>query len=92
MVLICAVVSTNTVLMLTALALTVCVAVPPRWVVEPEDSFVVLHQTVQLDCQTAGTPEPTIQWKKAEGVFVSVSVSVCLSLLSLIHISEPTRR
>ncbi|KAK7466725.1 hypothetical protein BaRGS_00037167, partial [Batillaria attramentaria] len=42
------------------------VDVPPRWVVEPEDSFVVLYETVQLDCQTAGTPDPRIQWKKAE--------------------------
>ncbi|PVD26143.1 hypothetical protein C0Q70_13812 [Pomacea canaliculata] len=42
------------------------VDVPPRWVVEPEDSFVVLHQTVQLDCQTAGTPDPEIVWRKAE--------------------------
>ncbi|XP_046582612.1 Down syndrome cell adhesion molecule homolog [Haliotis rubra] len=43
------------------------VDVPPRWVVEPHDSFVVLHQSVQLDCQTAGTPDPEVTWRKAIG-------------------------
>ncbi|ESO90668.1 hypothetical protein LOTGIDRAFT_163888 [Lottia gigantea] len=41
------------------------VQVPPRWVIKPQNSFVVLHQSVQLDCQTAGTPTPVITWKKA---------------------------
>ncbi|RUS77575.1 hypothetical protein EGW08_014679, partial [Elysia chlorotica] len=41
--------------------------VPPRWVVEPQESYVILHQSVQLDCQAEGTPEPKVIWKKAEG-------------------------
>ncbi|GFR74889.1 down syndrome cell adhesion molecule [Elysia marginata] len=41
--------------------------VPPRWVVEPQDSYVILHQSVRLDCQADGTPEPEVIWKKAEG-------------------------
>ncbi|XP_074653669.1 cell adhesion molecule Dscam1-like [Tubulanus polymorphus] len=43
------------------------VDVPPRWVVEPDDSYVVLDKSVTLDCQTTGTPEPKIIWKKAKG-------------------------
>ncbi|XP_013413706.1 Down syndrome cell adhesion molecule homolog, partial [Lingula anatina] len=43
------------------------VDVPPRWVVEPSNSFVVLSQTVLLHCQSTGTPEPTVMWKKAKG-------------------------
>ncbi|CAL1548258.1 unnamed protein product, partial [Lymnaea stagnalis] len=42
--------------------------VPPRWVMEPEDSFVILHESVQLDCQADGTPDPQVVWKKAEGL------------------------
>ncbi|XP_059143240.1 cell adhesion molecule DSCAM-like [Physella acuta] len=41
--------------------------VPPRWVMEPEDSFVILHESVQLDCLADGTPDPQVVWKKAEG-------------------------
>ncbi|XP_064651143.1 cell adhesion molecule DSCAM-like isoform X4 [Lineus longissimus] len=49
------------------------VDVPPRWVVEPEDSFVVLKTDVIIDCQTTGTPEPTVQWKKAKALFGETS-------------------
>lgn len=56
-------------------------AVPPRWVVEPEDSFVVLHQTVQLDCQTAGTPDPEIVWRKAEGMSMDIILDLKPKLL-----------
>ncbi|XP_055866242.1 cell adhesion molecule DSCAM-like isoform X4 [Biomphalaria glabrata] len=47
---------------------TLHIDVPPRWVMEPEDSFVVLHESVQLDCQADGTPDPRVVWKKAEGL------------------------
>ncbi|KAJ8316349.1 hypothetical protein KUTeg_006363 [Tegillarca granosa] len=43
------------------------VDVPPRWVIEPSDQYVVLKKGVSLDCLTAGTPEPQITWKKARG-------------------------
>ncbi|KAK3760237.1 hypothetical protein RRG08_052186 [Elysia crispata] len=43
------------------------IEVPPRWVVEPQDSYVILHQSVRLDCQADGTPAPEVIWKKAEG-------------------------
>ncbi|GFO29921.1 Down syndrome cell adhesion molecule [Plakobranchus ocellatus] len=41
--------------------------VPPHWVVEPQDSYVILHESVRLDCQADGTPDPEVVWKKAEG-------------------------
>ncbi|KAK3107290.1 hypothetical protein FSP39_011199 [Pinctada imbricata] len=43
------------------------VDVPPRWIIEPNDAFVILRGTVSLDCLTTGTPEPLITWKKANG-------------------------
>lgn len=46
---------------------TLRVDVPPRWVMEPGDSFVILKNSVSLDCLTTGSPKPTIQWKKAIG-------------------------
>ncbi|CAG5122899.1 unnamed protein product, partial [Candidula unifasciata] len=46
---------------------TLHIDVPPRWVMEPEDSFVILHESVQLYCQADGTPQPQVVWKKAEG-------------------------
>lgn len=44
------------------------ISVPPRWVMEPGDSFVILKNSVSLDCLTTGSPKPTIQWKKAIGM------------------------
>lgn len=35
---------------------------------EPGDSFVILKNSVSLDCLTTGSPKPTIQWKKAIGM------------------------
>ncbi|XP_062570430.1 cell adhesion molecule DSCAM-like isoform X2 [Saccostrea cucullata] len=46
---------------------TLHVDVPPRWVMEPGDSFVILKNSVSLDCLTTGTPVPMITWKKALG-------------------------
>ncbi|XP_064598583.1 cell adhesion molecule Dscam1-like [Liolophura sinensis] len=43
------------------------VDVPPRWVLEPQDSFVVLGDAVKIDCQTTGKPDPMEEWKKATG-------------------------
>lgn len=41
--------------------------VPPTWVNEPEDSFVILGNSVILDCLTSGLPQPKLTWKKASG-------------------------
>eukprot|EP00106_Octopus_bimaculoides_P001607 XP_014769049.1 PREDICTED: Down syndrome cell adhesion molecule homolog [Octopus bimaculoides] len=43
------------------------VYVPPRWIVEPKDSFAVLGKSVQLHCKTTGTPTPSVIWQKAKG-------------------------
>lgn len=40
------------------------VDVPPRWVLEPESSFVVLGRSVVIDCITDGDPQPKNVWKK----------------------------
>lgn len=42
-------------------------AVPPRWVVEPEDTFVIRKNSVYLDCLATGIPEPSISWSDNEG-------------------------
>ena len=41
--------------------------VPPHWISQPQDSFVVLGHSVWIDCRSSGTPEPTVMWKKARG-------------------------
>lgn len=43
------------------------VDVPPTWINEPEDSFVILKKNVILDCLTNGIPAPKISWKKGLG-------------------------
>jgi hypothetical protein len=46
------------------------ISVPPRWVIEPEDSFVILKKSVILDCLSYGIPIPKISWKKALGIYL----------------------
>ncbi|GFQ96052.1 down syndrome cell adhesion molecule-like protein Dscam2 [Trichonephila clavata] len=41
--------------------------VPPRWVIEPSDVFVVKGRSITVDCQTEGFPQPRVRWTKAEG-------------------------
>ena len=41
--------------------------VPPRWIIEPNDGFVILQGSVSIDCLTTGTPEPEVTWQKAIG-------------------------
>ncbi|RWS27565.1 Down syndrome cell adhesion molecule-like protein Dscam2, partial [Leptotrombidium deliense] len=43
------------------------VNVPPRWAIEPSDSFVVRGSSLSVDCQAEGFPVPRIRWTKAEG-------------------------
>lgn len=42
-------------------------AVPPKWIVEPEDQSAVLGNTVIISCEADGSPAPTISWKQAIG-------------------------
>ena len=52
--------------MVTCIVLIV-LSVPPRWVVEPEDTSVIRKQSVYLDCAATGIPEPTITWSENLG-------------------------
>ncbi|XP_054724764.1 cell adhesion molecule Dscam2-like [Uloborus diversus] len=45
----------------------VIVNVPPKWIVEPKNSFAILGQGVVMDCVAEGYPIPKIHWKKATG-------------------------
>ena len=44
------------------------ISVPPRWVVEPQNSFVVQDGRIVMDCSATGDPQPNITWKKAAGM------------------------
>ncbi|KAG8193109.1 hypothetical protein JTE90_013867 [Oedothorax gibbosus] len=46
---------------------TMVIHVPPRWVIEPSDVFVVKGRSITVDCQTEGFPQPRVRWTKAEG-------------------------
>ncbi|XP_042899058.1 cell adhesion molecule Dscam1 isoform X2 [Parasteatoda tepidariorum] len=45
----------------------IIVNVPPRWKVEPTNSFAVVGKTVVMHCSSDGYPSPRIYWKKAAG-------------------------
>lgn len=47
-------------------------AVPPKWVVEPEDQSVILGNSVVIPCQADGSPTPTILWKQAIGEYLKL--------------------
>lgn len=43
------------------------VKVPPRWVIEPSNAFVVLNHQVTIDCLADGHPKPRMYWRIAKG-------------------------
>ncbi|PRD27456.1 UNVERIFIED_CONTAM: Dscaml1 [Trichonephila clavipes] len=45
----------------------IIVNVPPRWKIEPFNSFAVVGKTVIMKCLAEGYPAPRIYWKKASG-------------------------
>ncbi|KPM10841.1 cell adhesion molecule-like protein 14 [Sarcoptes scabiei] len=42
---------------------------PPQWLAEPQDTQVILHQSVRIDCLASGSPKPFTTWKRATGKF-----------------------
>lgn len=38
--------------------------VPPRWIQEPQDTALMLGQSVVIPCEADGYPEPEITWMK----------------------------
>ncbi|GFV54598.1 adhesion G protein-coupled receptor B2 [Trichonephila clavipes] len=48
------------------------ILVPPRWVIEPSDVFVVKGRSIIVDCQTEGFPQPRVRWTKAEDNLVAL--------------------
>ncbi|XP_022248096.1 Down syndrome cell adhesion molecule-like protein Dscam2, partial [Limulus polyphemus] len=46
---------------------TMVIHVPPRWRVEPSDTFVIKGSTALIDCQADGFPRPRVSWTKSEG-------------------------
>ncbi|XP_054712617.1 cell adhesion molecule DSCAM-like [Uloborus diversus] len=61
------------------------VKVPPRWILEPSDTFAVVGRTVVIDCQAAGVPQPHVRWKVATdhppGVFRPIVSSSHIHIL-----------
>ncbi|GIY23927.1 down syndrome cell adhesion molecule-like protein Dscam2 [Caerostris extrusa] len=53
------------------------VLVPPTWLRQPYDMSVLSGARVTLNCETAGTPKPTVTWRrsKADGNTDSDSVA-----------------
>jgi len=42
--------------------------VPPKWIVEPEDTAVLDNQLTIINCQAEGYPEPRITWTRVSGL------------------------
>ena len=53
-----------------------CPAVPPRWMIEPQDTSVLKGKTGLIDCQADGFPPPSVRWSKTDGEFC-LCVCIC---------------
>lgn len=42
--------------------------VPPKWIVEPEDTAVLNNQLTIINCQAEGYPEPRLTWTRVSGL------------------------
>ncbi|XP_055315262.1 cell adhesion molecule Dscam2 isoform X3 [Sitodiplosis mosellana] len=45
----------------------VTVNVPPKWILQPQDSSVQAGEDISLHCQANGWPKPIVTWRKAIG-------------------------
>lgn len=43
------------------------IIVPPKWIIEPEDTAVLDNQLTIINCQAAGYPEPRVSWTRVSG-------------------------
>lgn len=39
---------------------------PPRWRIEPQSRSAIVGESLMVDCQASGKPEPLVLWKKAD--------------------------
>lgn len=46
-------------------------SVPPKWIVEPEDTAVLDHQPTIMNCQAEGFPEPKVTWTRVSGIVLT---------------------
>lgn len=44
---------------------------PPKWIIEPEDTAVLDNQSTIINCQAEGYPEPRITWTRVSGLLLS---------------------
>ncbi|XP_074599693.1 cell adhesion molecule Dscam1-like [Brevipalpus obovatus] len=51
------------------------VKVPPKWILTPSDTDVILGDDVTVDCQASGYPQPRIWWEHAKSVTMTTSAS-----------------
>lgn len=62
----------------SALTLLLCIcAVPPQFVVQPEDQDGIYGKTVTLNCSAEGYPPPTIVWEHSKGTWVVTPFPHC---------------
>jgi len=45
--------------------------VPPKWIVEPEDTAVLDNQLTIINCQAEGYPEPRITLTRVSGLLLN---------------------